>query len=80
MKNIFMCFIFVCYFFLSSCTPSETISEGDCSCGKVIEASTFQVQGNHFTVVKVKNNCTGIIMQLQKQGIVTIGTEYCHYN
>ena len=80
MKNIFVCFIFVCYFFLSSCTPSETISEGDCSCGKVIQASTFQVQGNHFTVVKIRNYCTGIETQLQKQGIVTVGKEYCHYN
>lgn len=52
----------------------------NCNCGTVIESQSFNVLGqNQFSVIKVKNNCTGIIKQIQKNGVISVGTNLCNY-
>lgn len=77
MKKIILgYFIFVCL--LCSCTSSD-INDEDCNCGKVIQASTFNVYTTSFTVVKVKNNCTGVVSQFQMNGVIKNGSTLCGY-
>ena len=62
-------------------TPEQQqTTNTDCNCGTVIESQSFNVLGqNQFSVIKVKNNCTGIIKQIQRNGVVSIGTNLCNY-
>jgi len=66
---------------LAGCSTPDTSSEVvDCKCGTVIESQKFNVLGsNQFSVIKVKNNCTGIIKQFQKDGVILEGTTLCNY-
>ena len=61
-----------------SCS-TETTEEGDCNCGKVIQSTSFNALGNVFSVFTVHNNCTGIDKQIQRNGIVKVGTIICDY-
>lgn len=65
-----------------SCSTPYTESEApvDCKCGVVVEAQNFNVLGaNQFTVMTVKNNCTGVFKQVQKNGVIAVGTQLCNY-
>lgn len=66
---------------ISCSTPSEQSETSvDCKCGVVIDSQSFNVLGaNYFSVIKVKNNCTGVVKQFQKDGVITIGTQLCNY-
>jgi hypothetical protein len=50
---------------LTSCSTdgnsSSNSTNNDCNCGKVIECTNFFIPNQNFTLLKVKNNCTGII-------------------
>lgn len=61
-----------------SCTE-ESSNESDCNCGKVIQSTSFNALGNVFSVFTVHNNCTGIDKQIQRNGIVKVGTIICDY-
>lgn len=69
---------------LSSC--SQDTSGGnltDCNCGTVANSTVFNIPENggvhQFSVVIVKNNCTQVTKQVQKEGNVRPGTQLCNY-
>ena len=75
MKKLLLLFAVL---FIVSCTP-ESEENTDCNCGKVIQSTSFNALGNVFSVLIVHNNCTGIDKQIQRNGIVKVGTVICDY-
>jgi hypothetical protein len=75
MKKIILVFVIL---FIVSCT-TESEDNTDCNCGKVIQSTSFNALGNVFSVFTVHNNCTGIDKQIQRNGIVNVGTVICDY-
>lgn len=68
--------------FTFGCSPDEVPEEEkntDCTCGIIIKADYFQAQSYNFTVFEVKNNCTGAVKQLKKNGEFKKGNTYCGY-
>lgn len=68
--------------FTFGCSPDEIPEEEkntDCTCGVIIKADYFQAQSYNFTVFEVKNNCTGVVKQLKKNGEFKKGNTYCGY-
>jgi hypothetical protein len=56
----------------------------DCNCGKVTESSSFNVVNGQggvsvFSVIKIKNNCTGSVVQIQRNGNIPVGSQICNY-
>jgi hypothetical protein len=68
----------------ASCSqPDAPAPVTDCKCGTVIESQTYNISGidgiHYFSVVQVKNNCTGIVKQIQKNGVISKNTTLCNY-
>lgn len=63
----------------STCEPDEIEElQTDCSCGVIIEKVFFGFP-NNFTILKVKNNCTGNVQQLELDGnIGNVNEQYCN--
>jgi len=72
---------------LSCSTDSNTPTENpptDCNCGQVIQSSPFNIVNGQggisvFSVIKIKNNCTGEIVQIQRDGNIPVGVQICNY-
>ena len=69
-----------------SCSTEDNSNDTntDCNCGKVTESTSFNLvngQGgvNVFSVIKIKNNCTGVIIQTQRDGNIPVGSQICYY-
>jgi hypothetical protein len=69
-----------------SCSTEDSTSENnnDCNCGEVTESTSFNVVNGQggvsvFSVVKIKNNCTGAIVQKQRDGNIPVGSQVCNY-
>jgi uncharacterized protein YkvS len=77
MKKVLLLLLFLV---TASCSQLDAPTTTDCKCGTVIESQTFNVLGsNFFSVVQVKNNCTGIVKQIQKNGVILENTTLCNY-
>jgi hypothetical protein len=77
MKKVLLLLLLVT---VSCSQPDAPAPVTDCKCGTVIEAQTFNVFGSSFfSVLTVKNNCTGIMKQIQKNGVILKGTTLCNY-
>jgi hypothetical protein len=70
---------------LSCSTEDNTPSENptDCNCGVVTESTSFNVVNGQggvtvFSVIKIKNNCTGAIIQTQRDGNIPVGSQICN--
>lgn len=62
---------------MSCSTDEENINQPDCGCGVIIEKNYFSGVAN-FTILKVKNNCTGQITTIELDGNVgTLNGQYC---
>jgi len=70
---------------LSCSTDSNSPSNNnDCDCGAVTQSASFNVVNGQggvdvFSVVKIQNNCTGVITQTQRDGNISVGTQICNY-
>ena len=69
-----------------SCSTEDSSSENNnnCDCGVVTESTSFNVVNGQggvsvFSVIKVKNNCTGAIVQIQRDGNIPVGSQICNY-
>ena len=68
-----------------SCSTPSTQNEQaqDCKCGSVVSSSSFNVAGTNglhqFSVITVKNNCTGVTKQIQRDGVINVGNQICNY-
>lgn len=68
---------------LLSCSSSDDDSsnsnQNDCNCGQVIQCMNFYIPNAPFTVIKVKNNCTGEIKTVNLDGTqLLLNTQYCN--
>ncbi len=63
----------------STCEPEEMPQEEvDCNCGIIIEKVFFGFP-NNFTILKVKNNCTNEVQQIELDGnIGNVNEQYCN--
>ena len=76
----------VAFMSLSCSTDSNTPSENtttDCNCGQVTQSNSFNVVNGQggvtvFSVIKIKNNCTGEIVQTQRDGNIPVGSQICN--
>jgi len=72
---------------LSCSTDSNTPSNNtptNCNCGEVTQSNSFNVVNGQggvsvFSVVKIKNTCTGAIIQTQRDGNIPVGSQICNY-
>lgn len=71
---------------LSCSTEDNAPSENptNCNCGVVTQSSSFNVVNGQggvsvFSVIKIKNNCTGEIVQTQRDGNIPVGSQICNY-
>jgi hypothetical protein len=68
---------------LASCSTDSGSATADCRCGVAVESSSFNVAGPNgvvtFTVLTMKNNCTGVFKQIQRDGTIPNGTQLCDY-
>lgn len=69
-----------------SCSTEDTSNESstDCNCGKVTESTSFNVVNGQggvtvFSVIKIKNNCTDVVTQTQRNGNIAVGSQICNY-
>lgn len=68
-----------------SCTTDNEIpTTNDCTCGEVTQSASFNVVNGQggvdvFSVVKIQNNCTGVITQTQRDGNIPVGSQICNY-
>ena len=67
-----------------SCSPEQTNTSSDCDCGQIIQSNSFNLinqQGGItvFSVLKIKDNCTGEIVTIQKDGTYSNNTQICNY-
>ena len=70
----------VLFYALTSCTTNDSpATNTDCDCGQVVECTSFNLPTSSFTVIKVKNNCTGIIKTVNLQGTQSLlNMQYCN--
>jgi hypothetical protein len=66
-----------------SCSTGDD-APPNCNCGEVTESTSFNVVNGQggvsvFSVVKIKNNCTGAIIQTQRDGNIPVGSQICNY-
>lgn len=63
----------------ASCEPDELPQQQlDCSCGVIIQKDFFQMPTSSFTLLKIKNNCTNEITQIQVSGNQgSLNSEWC---
>jgi hypothetical protein len=63
----------------ATCEPEEMPQETtDCNCGVIIEKAFFGFP-NNFTILKVKNNCTNEVQQIELDGnIGNVNEQYCN--
>ena len=72
---------------ISCSTDNNTAPETpttNCNCGEVTQSTSFNVVNGQggvsvFSVVKIKNNCTGAIIQTQRDGNIPVGSQICNY-
>ena len=69
---------------LYSCSKNDRIDNTvNCNCGTVEVSNTFNLAvpgGLHqFSVMTVKNNCSGITKQIQRDGLYSVGNQICNY-
>lgn len=77
MKKVLLLLLLVT---VSCSQPDAPAPVTDCKCGTVIESVPYNLFGSSFfSVVTVKNNCTGIMKQIQKNGVILKGTTLCNY-
>lgn len=79
MKTKILIAFILLFSFGASCTPDELPSNTNCSCGTITEKVTFY--NPTFTLIKVKNNCSGEVKQKELTGTqpsLHIGDEYCN--
>ena len=77
MKKVLLLLLLV---FGSCSQPDAPAPVTDCKCGIVIESVPYNLFGSSFfSVLTVKNNCTGIMKQIQKNGVILKGTTLCNY-
>ena len=65
----------------STCTPDEVEQDPDttCDCGLIVEKVYFPAPSN-FTILKIKDNCTGEVVQREYDGNKgQLNTEWCGY-
>lgn len=66
----------------STCSPDEIeepIVDVDCDCGLIVEKVYFPSPSN-FTILKIKDNCTGEVVQREYDGNQgQLNTEWCGY-
>jgi hypothetical protein len=65
-------------------TPTGTNNNIDCLCGVVVESSSFNVVNpnggiTQFSALTMKRNCTGVFNQIQRNGVIRVGTQICNY-
>jgi len=68
----------------ASCTPEETTTSTDCNCGQIVQSNSFNIINGTggitvFSVLKVKDNCTGEIVTIQRNGTYANNTQICNY-
>lgn len=63
----------------STCEPEEIEQpQTDCNCGVIVE-KVFFGNPNNFTLLQVRNNCTGEVTQVELDGnIGTVGNQWCN--
>jgi len=66
-----------------SCSTEDNPAP-NCNCGEVTQSTSFNLingQGgvNVFSVIKIKNNCTGEVIQTQRNGNILVGSQICDY-
>jgi hypothetical protein len=66
---------------LSCSTDSNT--PPNCDCGVVTQSTSFNVVNGQggvsvFSVIKIKNNCTGEVIQTQRDGNISVGSQICN--
>lgn len=56
--------------FGASCEPESINEESNlnCKCGTIIDKAFYNIPNSSFTVLKVKNDCTGITETIQVAG------------
>ena len=69
---------------LFSCSKDNRIDNTvNCNCGTVEVSNTFNLAvpgGIHqFSVMTVKNNCSGITKQIQRDGLYSVDDQICNY-
>jgi len=64
----------------STCsTDDEQTSDLDCNCGLIVDKVYFPAPSN-FTILKIKDNCTGEVVQREYDGNKgQLNTEWCGY-
>lgn len=71
--------LFLSILFLS-CTPDSDNEEQttlDCRCATILEAERFVIQNQVITVMTIKNDCTGIQRQIERNGVFEVGQKIC---
>lgn len=68
---------------LTSCSTDDNSSSNstnnDCNCGQVVQCTSFNMPTSSFTVLKVKNNCTGELTTVNIPGThQLLNTQYCN--
>jgi len=71
--------LFLSILFLS-CTPdsdNEEQTSPDCRCATILEAERFVIQNQVITVMTIKNDCTGVQRQIERNGTFEVGQKIC---
>ena len=71
--------LLILFLIITACSNEELSQEQqDCNCGTIVEKIFFSGVAP-FTILKIKNNCTGQIMQIELDGNVgTLNGQYCN--
>lgn len=69
--------------FMSFSCSTEDETTNNCNCGEVIQSTSFNVVNGQggvdvFSIVRIQNNCTDEISQMQLDGTVNVGNEICN--
>lgn len=79
MKKVILLLILAMVLIGCSSSDQEQSVQQNCNCGVVIEKANFNIPNYNFTVLKVKNNCTGEIKTIDVPGNVSaVGQQYCN--
>lgn len=71
--------LFLSILFLS-CTPDSDNEEQttlDCRCATILETERFVIQNQVITVMTIKNDCTGVQRQIERNGTFEVGQKIC---
>jgi len=71
--------LFLSILFLS-CTPDSDNEEQttlDCRCATILESERFVIQNQVITVMTIKNDCTGVQRQIERNGTFEVGQKIC---